>query len=927
MVPQEVDPIMSTAPHDLRCEYFTNPLGLDVTRPRLFWRLQDARRGAAQTAYQIRIASAPQHLAGDTADIWDSGRVASAATTHIEAGGPPPTSGERRYWQVRVWDDAGEASPWSETQWWEMGLLRRQDWKASWIGHPAPATDEVLFPAPCLRREWTLNQPATRARLYVTARGLYDVSINGQPVTNDAMRPGWTDYSKRQPYQTYDVTALLREGANAIGAMLGTGWYCGNLAWKKQVYGKRPRLLLQLDLTLADGSRRRVCSDDAWRATDTGPIRQSDMLIGEQVDLRCALTGWDAPGFSDSDWAAVAVEPRDDIPLVAHVGPPVRTIEELRPVTTSTLPSGATIVDLGQNMVGHMRLRVPAGLPAGTTLVLRHAEILNPDGTLYTTNLRSATSTDQLTLDGQACTWEPRFTFHGFRYVELSGSPVPPTADWFTGIVRHSVIPTTGSFACSNPLLNQLQHNIQWGQRGNFLEVPTDCPQRNERLGWMGDAQVFVRTACFNADVAAFFTKWMVDVVDAQRADGNFTDVAPDILTNIDLAPDMLTDNLNPSPAWTDAGVIVPWTVYRCYGDRRLLATHYPALKRYLTLLERRSTGLIGPDAGYGDWLQVDTFTPLDLISTAYFAHSADLMARIAGVLGRAADARRYAALFRRVTRAFQNRFMSPDGRLAGDTQAAYVLALYFNLVPANRRDAVVRNLVTQVQSGRSAVWPYPARNNHLSTGFVAVNKICFALAEGGDLPLAYRLLLNEDYPSWLFPVKQGATTIWERWDGWTPEKGFQDPGMNSFNHYAYGAIGEWLYQVVAGLDLADDGDGGTHWRIAPRPLHPDDAPAGLTPITHAEAAHDSLHGRVRSAWVLDGDRLTLDLTVPPNTRATVVLPTSDASTATEGDTALAQAPDVRDLRTTADTTTVSVAAGTYRFTCRLARARSAMKP
>ncbi len=870
-------------PHRLRCEYRENPLGIDDPQPRLTWQLDDPRQDARQTAYQIRAASTIDLLALDEPDLWDSGKVAAPAGGQIPYGGPVLKSRQSVHWKVRIWDGDDHGSPWSAPQYWEMGLLRGRGWSAQWIGLPDEDPAQVLRPCPHLRREWTQRAPAVKARLYVTALGLHEVRLNGRRITDANLLPGWTDYRQRIPYHVFDVTTLLDPEQNAVGVKLANGWYAGHLAWNKQVYGAVPRLLFQLEMTLADGTHQTVVSDAHWKAA-TGPLVLSDLLMGETHDARLEMPGWDAPGFDDQAWRPVLHEARGAAPLQAHAGPPVRPLAERAAETVTTPAPDTYIFDFGQNLTGHVRLKVPAGLPPGHTLTLRHAEVLNPDGTLYTTNLRGAAATDRyVARGGEAGVWEPVFTLHGFRYAEITGLPAAPAPDVATAIVQHSDTPFIGAFTCSHELLNRLQQNIQWGQRGNFIEVPTDCPQRDERLGWTGDAQIFCRTAGFNADVGAFFTQWMINVTDAQREGGLYTNVAPDVAMQ----------SAVPSPGWSDAGLIVPWTMYLTYGDRRILERHYESYRRYLDALVRQSPEFIGPDWGFGDWLQADTFTPLDLISTAYFAHSADLMRQIAEVLGRGRDARRYATLGKRVRKAFQRRFVTPDGRMVGDTQAAYVLALHFDLLPEALRPAAVANLAHQILEGRSSRWPYPKRDGHLSTGFLAVDKICDVLTRGGRLDLAYRLLLNETYPSWLFPVKNGATTIWERWDGWTPDRGFADPNMNSFNHYAYGAIGDWLYRTVAGLDLAPDGAGGTHWLMRPQPLFATaDRPA---PLTAADAATESPLGRARSAWRIEGERFEYTIEVPPGARATVVLPVGTESTVTVNGAPLASAPGLRD--------------------------------
>ncbi len=545
---------------------------------------------------------------------------------------------------------------------------------------------------------------------------------------------------------------------------------------------------------------------------------------------------------------------------------------------------------MGQNMVGWVRLKVKG--PAGTTVTLRFGEMLNPDGTLYTANLRTARATDYYTLgsDGEE-TWEPRFTFHGFRYVEVSGLPGKLTEDAVTGVVVHSDAPLAGSFECSDSLLNQLQHNIQWGQKGNYLDVPTDCPQRDERLGWTGDAQVFIRTGIFNRDVAAFFTKWQRDLADSQSPEGAFPMVVPS-----ELAPDG-------GPAWADAGIICPWTVYLCYGDTAILAEHYDSMARFITYMERTSKDLIrcyeGHPGfpGFGDWLALDGSgvtpggTRHDLIGTAFFAYCARLMSRIAAILGKQTDAERYGRLFEDVRAAFQARFVAPSGLLVGGTQTSYVLALYFDLLPSEQRPIAVEQIVRDIQR----------RGGHLSTGFVGTSYLPFVLSDGGRLDAAYNLLFQKTWPSWLYAVTQGATTIWERWDGWTHDKGFQTTEMNSYNHYAYGAIGDWLYQVVAGLGLDADRPAYEHVIIRPNPE---------ARLTYARAEYNSIRGKVASGWKVEDGKLTLSVTVPVGSTATVYVPSTDpAKVAEDGGMA-----GVTFLRVEGDRVLYETSAGEYTF-------------
>ena len=904
-------------PMYLRCEYHENPLGIEVSRPRLSWQVSEPARprGVKQTAYQIQVAGSLQNLDWDKPDIWDSGKVPSEENIHRAYAGSPLRSRQRCCWRVRTWNLDDQPSPWSQVAWWEMGLLRSEDWQASWImGPQRPEGAPVdASPSPLLRKTWTIPGAIRQARLYVTAQGLYQIHLNGQRVGDDCLTPGWTDYHKRLAYQTYDVTSFLRQGDNAIGAELAEGWFAGYVGFtgKKHHYGKEPALLAQLEIETDDGRRLALLSDCSWKTTTHGPTRSADLLMGETYDARLTIQGWSEPGLDESGWESVRVRELDwhyQAPLVAGAGPRVRRMETLSTKSVTPREPGVFIFDLGQNFAGWVRLQLPESMPAGTRITLRHAEVLHPDGSLYLANLRRAKATDLYIAAGGSAVWEPRFTFHGFRYVELKledaqGQPltaITPAAHWVRGIVVYSQTPAHGEFACSHELVNQLQHNIQWGQRSNFLEVPTDCPQRDERLGWTGDAQVFVRTACFNMDVASFFTKWLVDLDDAMLPDGDYPCVAPDILSH--------TDGLNLSaggPGWSDAGVICPWTLYQCFGDRRILEDHYPAMQRYLARLEQQD---YDTRHNFGDWLHHDAVTPVDLLAVAFHAHVLDLMSRIAGVLGRKRDAAHYARGFAKVRTLFNQRFVTRHGRIVGDTQTAYVLALRFHLLPEKLRPLAVEHLKRDITQGRYAN-TLATRDGHLSTGFLGVKDLNFALSDHGQLELAYQLLLNETYPSWLFPVKNGATTLWERWDGWTPDKGFQSPGMNSFNHYAYGAIGQWLYQVVAGIDLchAEEGAGYRHALIHPQP-----DPQGR--ITWAKASTQTMHGRLASHWRMENNRFTLEVTIPPNTTATVRFKARSVDQVTESDQPVTTCADIHRPRMEGSDFVATLGSGTYRW-------------
>ncbi len=888
-------------PDHLTCEYFVNPLGLGARRPRLSWKLRadETARDVRQSAYRIIVTA---DSGGDDV-IWDTGKVSSDRSVHVRYAGPELSSGQRCYWRVRVWDQSDRPSDWSPSGWWEMGLLDAADWQAQWItpDWDDPQDPAQPRPAPLLRRPFALDGQVRAARLYATSLGLYELYLNGRRVGDGLLTPGWTSYNKRLQYQTYDVTDLLVEGANVIGAMLADGWYRGHLGFEGQrnLYGDCLALLAQLRVTYTDGRTAIIVSDAHWRATP-GPIRMAEIYHGETYDARLERTGWDCPGFDDAGWSAVRILDHRKDHLVAQVGPPVRQQEELRPVSIVTSPTGECIADFGQNMVGWVRLRVRGA--SGTTVTLKHAEVLDRDGNFYTENLRAARQTLEYTLKGEGEeVYEPRFTFMGFRYVKVEGWPGELTPDDLTGVVVHSDIPPIGHFECSNPLVNQLQHNIVWGQKGNFVDVPTDCPQRDERLGWTGDAQVFVRTACFNRHVAAFFTKWLRDLSADQHPDGSVPYVIPDVLSG------GVPGRAAGSAAWGDAAVIVPWTIYLCYGDRDILEAQYESMTGWVDYMRQQAGERYLWMSGFhfGDWLDYRGSNPLipapvtntELIATAFFAHSVDLVRRAARVLGKEEDARTYDALFEKVRAAFNAEFVSPNGRVGSGTQTAYVLALHFDLLPKKLRPLAAQRLADEIRKA----------DYHLTTGFVGAPYLCHVLSRFGHTDLAYELLNQESYPSWLYPVRKGATTIWERWDGIKPDGSFQDASMNSFNHYAYGAIGDWLYRVVAGVELDEDAAGYAHVLIQPQP-------GGG--ITHARATLETPYGELVVAWQLTEADFRLQATVPPNARATVRIPADKLSQVTESGRPLRAGRNsgVHLARAKSGAVTVEVGSGRYAF-------------
>ncbi|HEY2677624.1 MAG TPA: family 78 glycoside hydrolase catalytic domain [Steroidobacteraceae bacterium] len=881
---------------NLRTEYFENPLGLDVAQPRFSWQLHLAGRGRAQSSYEIRVGNDEQALRGGLGVLWDSGRVISDQSIQNPYAGPALQSRQRYFWQVRVWDEQQSDLGWSGVAHWEMGLLTPPDWSANWIS-PAPNSTSEADSLPALRREFQLRGAIRSARIYITSHGLYEFFLNGKRVGDQVLTPGWTSYGRRLQYQTYDVTALLRTGDNAMGAYLAQGWYRegkGFEAWRNADKAQLA-LLCQLEVTYADGHRDILGSDSQWKSAG-GPILNSQIYDGESYDARLEKIGWDSSRYDDRGWAAVqSLEaPKDG--LIAPQGPPVRRIEELAPKRIFKTPGGDTVVDLGQNMVGWIRLKV-AG-PRGAVVTLRHAEVLDRNGNFYSDNLRTAKQTVRYTLRGRGTeTYEPHFTFQGFRYVAVSGYPGKLSLASLTGIVVHSDMPVAGEFSTSNPLINQLQHNIQWGQKGNFLDVPTDCPQRDERLGWTGDAQVFAPTAAFNMEVAGFFTKWLKDLAADQLSSGSVPFVIPDAFSTPDKP-------LAGAAGWGDAATIIPWQMYLAYGDTRILATQYDSMQKWVAYEQARAgaDNIWDGDVHFGDWLDFFSAskntsygsTSTDLIATAYFARSTQILQQAARVLGKSADAARYAESLGKIKEAFQQRFVAADGTVGEGTQTAYVLALDFDLLPESLQTIAARKLAQDVRERR-----------HLTTGFLGTPHLLNVLSRFGYLSEAYLLINREEFPSWLYPIKHGATTIWERWDGIKPDGSFQDNRMNSFNHYAYGAVGEWMYEVLGGINIDPNAPAYKHVLIQVQPG------GGFT---QAHSAHDTPYGRVSTDWLIRGGRLRLSVTVPSNAGATLRLPGVQSPVLGEGAKTVSVGDGIKSVNQQEGDTVIEVGSGHYVF-------------
>lgn len=877
----------------LECEYKVNPLGIEAKKPRLSWKIVSNERGVMQSAYRIRTAANIDDLESGRNLLWDSGKVESDRSIHIPYDGDNLESRQRVYWQVRVWDNKGDVSGWSKPAWWEMGLLEPDDWKAEWIEPELEEDENSSNPCPMLRNQFKLKKNIKSARAYITCHGLYEMQINGKKVGDQVFTPGWTSYHKTLQYQVYNVTDMLKAGNNCAGVILGDGWYRGNLAWGDNKYGKKLGLLVQIEVTYKDGSTEIITSDESWKAS-TGAILVSDIYNGELYDARLEKEGWSEPGYDDSGWSSVTETDYNKDILTASVGEPVKKIETVEPVEIITTPEGNTVVDMGQNMVGWVRFKVK-GEP-GTRIRLRHAEVLDAEGNFYTENLRDAKQTVEYILKGEGEeVYEPHFTFQGFRYVCVENWPGELSLDDLTGIVIHSDIEPTGEFECSSDMINQLQHNIRWGQKGNFLDVPTDCPQRDERLGWTGDAQVFAPTACFNYDVAAFYTKWLADLSADQHSSGAVPHVIPDVLGGGNAA----------AAGWADASVIIPWTVYLYYGDKRILQKQYESMKGWVDYMADRAGDnyLWENDYTFGDWLAFSTdrsdypgaTTSKDFIRQAYFAHSTRLFVRISKILDKKDDTKKYSKLLANIKKAFRNEFVTPNGRVTSDTQTAYSLTVAFDLLSEKEAVAAER-LAENVE-----------RFGHITTGFLGTPAICHALSENNYLGQAYMLLNRKEYPSWLYPVTRGATTIWERWDGIKPDGSFQNPGMNSFNHYAYGAIGDWLYRTVAGIKPDKDSPGFKHIIIHPHPG------GGLK---WARAKLNSMYGHIEAGWDMDGEK-TFTVEIPPNTTATIKLPSTKINDLRENGTPLSKSDGIIKISQQSDTAVIQAGSGRYTFSSR----------
>ena len=827
----------------IRVEHLRETLGIGEACPRISWQVETDIQNWTQAAYEIECR-------GETY------RVESSQSVLVDWDFAPLQSRERIDLRVRVWGTDGSESLWSEPVSVEAGLFQPEDWTANFITPTWDENPDLSNPSPYLRREFELRSNIKSARLYITALGVYEAEINGQLVSDHVLAPGWTAYDEHLRYQTFDVTDLLTSGKNAIGAILGDGWYRGRLGFgggKRNIYGDKLALLAQLEIQYADGSKEIIVTDENWRAA-TGAILMSSIYDGESYDARLEPVGWTKPDFDDSTWLPTTTLRQSLEPFAAPLGVPVRRTEEIRPVSISKSPSGKTLVDFGQNLVGRIQLKVTG--EAGQVISLRHAEVLE-NGELGTRPLRMAEATDRYICKGEDVEiWEPRFTFHGFRYAEVSGWNGELITENLTAIVIHSDMERTGWFETSDPLLNQLHQNVVWGMRGNFLDVPTDCPQRDERMGWTGDIQVFSPTASFLYDASGFLQSWLKDLAIEQRKLGGMVPA---------VVPSILPFGAG-AAAWGDAATVVPWVLYQRFGDARILADQFESMCNWVDFIATQAGENLLWDTGFqfGDWL--DPTAPPDkpaqartdktIVASAYFAHSADLVARAAQVLNDTEAENKYGALAEKAKNAFAGEYTTRTGRMMSDAETAYALALVFDLfhTEEQRQHAGKRLAALVMDSGY-----------RIRTGFVGTPLICDALCQTGQYRTAYRLLMQKENPSWLYPVTMGATTIWERWDSMLPDGSINPGEMTSFNHYALGAVADWMQRTIGGIAPVEAGY--RRMKIAPHPG------GGLT---HANTQHRTPYGLAKVFWTIENDTFTLDIVIPPNASAEVNLPNGE---------------------------------------------------
>jgi len=924
----------SIIPTYLRTEYKVNPY-TDVSHPRLSWELDAKNLEEFQTAYQVLVASSQNLLDEDEGDLWDSGKMETNASNQIVYNGKTLAPKTRVYWKVRSWDKTGESGKWSQITWWETGLLDKEDWEASWIGYSLNEYGRGkiyhLPPAPYLRKEYQIRKKIQSARLYVTSLGVYEFFINGKRVGNDYFAPGWTDYNKRVYYNIYDVKKLLKSGKNAFSATLSYGWYSGYLGYAllvkspqvRNFYGDVPLVKAQLEISYTDGSKELIVTNDSWKASQ-GALRETDFQHGETYDARLKQDGWDKIDFDDSKWNHAEIY-TDSLSrkVQLHPGNPIKVITTLAPKTIKAKGEGRYIIDFGQNFAGVVQLKVKG--TKGDTIVLRYGEKLHLNGDLMTENLRKARSTDTYILRGDRNgeEWQPQFTSHGFQFVEVSGLRKSPEKNFLTGIVLSSATPDVGKFETDNNMLNQLYSNIVWTQRANHIDIPTDCPQRDERLGWTGDAQIYIHSSTFNSDVSAFHTKWLADLNDSQFPNGAYPIYSPMPLSNKGQSAIRESDSY--SPGWSEAGIICVYEMYRTYGDLRMVEQSFPYMKKFMNFLDQKAKGSyvikegsfdeIKPKGGYGDWLSIGKKTATELLATLYYGYCARLMEEMATAIGKKEDAQHYSLQKQSIKKAFISHYTNSKGRFKvdttvygngsgyiggnlgfdGHTQTAYANAIYMDMLDKEDRGNAGKWLKELVQSN----------DNKISTGFLGFRPLLPALSATGNTDLAYRLLLSTEYPSLGFEVINGATSIWERWDSYTTDKGFvHNASMNSFSHYAFGAVNEWMFGNMAGIKT----DGSGYRRLVIRPEVPNSG------IQNVKAEYHSINGWIKSSWKKENKRIIQDINIPVNTSANVYILATRVEDVRINGKNLSSSKWIKRVRTEDGMIIIEIGSGKFKF-------------
>ncbi|GAA4814969.1 family 78 glycoside hydrolase catalytic domain [Litoribaculum gwangyangense] len=891
-------------------EGFKNPMGFYDDKPTFSWQLPLSDNIKSQNAYQIVVASSGELLPNNP-DLWDSRKQETSQSTFVEYQGTELQSRQKAYWQVRYWNQDGHVSEWSDINFFELGLLNNSDWKAKWTGldtskDSIKGVRKFLMHRPqYLRKEFELSSEVASARLYITAKGVFDVHLNGNDVSDDVMPPGWTPYNHRIETLTYDVSGLLESGKNVLAVELASGWYSGRISRGNALYENfvSPKILCQLEITLKDGSKQIILSDETWKGTTNGPIRLANIYDGEVYDANLEMSNWSTTNYDDASWVNVETEAISDaVKLEPKRHNSVKNKTIVDDVEIVSVKDDTVIFNLQQNIVGVPKVKVP--MRKGDTLKIRFSEMLLNDGTFYTKNYRSAHSTDYYiaTKDG-VIEYIPKFTFHGFQFLELSGydKNANPQASWVQGLAQYSNFDQNGTFTSSHEKLNQLQSNITWGLRDNFFDIPTDCPQRDERLGWTGDAQVISPTAMFNYDMYAFWSAWLQSMRETQSEHEN--GLVPFVI------PDVLQNN-NASSGWGDACVIIPWDLYHLTGDKNVLYENYEMGKKWVGYYQSKAKNFIPNMHSFADWLQPFPTkegkegnkgdTPRDLINTAYFGYSAHLISKIAGVLGKEEDEKKFKDLYKAVADAFENEFFDEHGKLKteDETQTSYLLAIYFDLLKPETKKKAQQHLLATIKKA----------DNHLGTGFLGTPILPKVLDDMGEIDLMYKILFKETYPSWFYSINNGATTMWERWNSYSQAEGYNPQPMNSLNHYAYGAIGQWMYERIAGLASLEPG----YKKIKIAPI------ANTEFLTSASASVKSPYGEASSLWKIENNTFTLYVIIPPNTTAEIHIPNATQNNLLVNGNDFMETSNLKLISSNKNVVKLLAEPGTYNFQTKL---------